>query len=84
MLDDLLATRRLIGLSEAEVKKLLGDPNSVSYTKGDKMLVYHLARQRDYPARSGWFPGFFPNHEAWMLEILFRQGKAYSAKVFFT
>jgi hypothetical protein len=83
MVDDLLTTRRLIGLKEREVTVLLGEPNSIDEADGDKLLVYHLARQRDQPARSILFPGFFPNHEVWMLGISLREGKAHRAKVFF-
>lgn len=83
MTDDLLASGRLLGLTETQVKALLGEPNSTGDEEGEKVLVYHLAKQRDYPAKSLWFPGFFPNHEAWMLAVRVRNGSAQSAKVFF-
>ena len=83
MVDNLLATRRLIGLSEAELKKLLGDANSVGNVSDDEAFFYNLARQKDYPARSIWFPGAFPNHEIWILEVVLRQGKVHSARVLF-
>ena len=84
MVDDLLPSQRLIGLGEAEVMDLLGEPNSVTDEGMEKVSVYHLARQRDYPAKSIFFPGCFPNHEAWMLQVVFREGKVESASVFFT
>lgn len=83
MLDDLLASKHLVGLSETDVKGLLGEADSTGNEGGDKLLVYHLAKQRDYPAKSVWFPGFFPNHEAWMFEVRLRNGNAYSTRVFF-
>lgn len=83
MTDHLLASGQLTGLTEPQVIALLGEPNSTSDEQGDKLLVYHLAKQRDYPAKSLWFPGFFPNHEAWMLAVRVRNGSAQSAKVLF-
>lgn len=83
MTDDLLDSGRLIGLTETQVKVLLGEPNSMGDEDDERVLVYHLAKQRDYPAKSLWFPRFFPNHEAWMLAVRVRNGSAQSAKVFF-
>jgi hypothetical protein len=83
MVDNLLAKGRLIGLSEPDLKKLLGDANSVGNVSDDEALYYNLARQKDYPARSIWFPGAFPNHEIWILEVVLRQGKVHSARVLF-
>ena len=83
MVDDLLSSQRLAGLIEADVKGLLGEADSNGDEGGDKLLVYHLAKQRDYPAKSVLFPGFFPNHEAWMLEVRLRNGNVSSARVFF-
>lgn len=83
MVDDLLASQRLMGLSETDVKGLLGEADSTGDEEGEKLLVYHLAKQRDYPAKSVWFPGFFPNHEAWMLEVRLRNGSVCLTRVFF-
>ena len=84
MVDDLLASSKLHGLDENLVTQLLGSPNSAYQASSEKTFVYHLARQRDYPAKSNWFPAGFPNHEAWMLEIVLHHGKVVSVRVFFT
>ena len=83
MVDDLLSRSLLIGLNESGIQRLIGHPNTSNDTNGVGIYVYYLARQKDYPAKSIWFPGQFPNHEAWMLEIIFKGGKATSARVFF-
>lgn len=83
MVDDLLVSQRLMGLRETDLNGLLGEADSTGDEGGDKLLVYHLAKQRDYPAKSVWFPGFFPNHEAWMLEVRLRNGNVSVARVFF-
>jgi hypothetical protein len=83
MVDNLLAFQRLTGLTETDVKGLLGEGDSTGEEGDEKLLVYHLAKQRDYPAKSVWFPGFFSNHEAWMLEVRLRNGSVCSTRVFF-
>lgn len=84
MVDDLLASQSLAGRTESEIDLILGPPDSVTMTNGATMRVYYLAAQRRFPAKSVFFPGLFPNHEAWMLKIYFREGRAMTAKVFFT
>lgn len=83
MTDDLLASRRLMGLTEPQVRALLGEPDSTDHAAGEQLWVYQLGRQRDFPVKSFWFPGFFPNHEAWMLLVRFQDRSAHSAEVFF-
>ena len=84
MVDDLLARRVVIGLDRNQVEKLLGTPDLVNERGGEEYLFYILGDQRDYPAKSIWFPGVFPNNDRWMLEIRLGNGKVYLANVFFT
>lgn len=84
MVDDLLASKRVINLDSTQIEKLLGKPDLVSDKDGEELLFYILGDQRAHPSKSVWFPGLFPNNDRWMLEIRLRQGKAYAARVFFT
>lgn len=83
MVDNLLADRAIINLDANQIEKLLGKPDLVG-DKEDRLFFYILGDQRAYPSKSIWFPGLFPNHDRWMLELRIRNGKAHSARVFFT
>lgn len=84
MVDDLLDSGLLRNLDVTQIEGLLGKPDLVSDVDGEKLLVYYLAYQRDYPSKSVFFPYIFSNFDQWMLEIRIRNGKCYLAKVFFT
>lgn len=84
MVDSLLDSRQLLGLSDLRVKQILGEPSALNFTEqGDKVMTYYLSRQRNYPASSFLFPYFFPNHEIWMLSLLLTNRNVESAKVIF-
>jgi hypothetical protein len=84
MVDDLLASKRIINLDSTQIEKLLGKPDLVSNKDGEELLFYILGDQRTHPSKSVWFPGLFPNNDRWMLEVRLRQKKASAARVFFT
>jgi hypothetical protein len=84
MVDSLLRSKLLLDTNEQRVRELLGDPESTSEGRGTKSLYYFLADQRQYPARSIWFPGLFSNLDRWMFEVLLRDGRVVAARVYFT
>lgn len=53
------------------VKEILESTDSIA------IWAYHLAHQRQYPARSLWFPGFFANGDHWKLLVGMRNGKVF-------
>lgn len=69
MVDDLLATEKVIGLDSTQIAKLLGKPDLVSDKDGEKLLFHILGDQRTHPSKSVWFPGLFPNNDRWMLYL---------------
>jgi hypothetical protein len=84
MVDNLLASKLLLGADELRLRELLGAPESTSEQSGTKRFYYFLADQRQYPARSILFPGLFANLDRWMFEVLLRDGKVVLARVYFT
>jgi hypothetical protein len=84
MVDSLLRSKALLGVDEQRLSELLGAPESASEQNGTKSYYYFLADQRQYPARSIWFPGLFANLDRWMLEVRLRDGKVVLARVYFT
>lgn len=84
MVDSLLATRSLINLETNKVEDLLGKPDTASEQGTEAQFFYVLGDQKDYPAKSIWFPRLFRNLDRWMLEIRFRNGKVYFVEAFFT
>jgi hypothetical protein len=84
MVDDLVAARFINNLDAEQIEGLLGKPDFTSAKENEVFLFYILGEQKAYPSKSFWFPGLFPNQDQWMLEIRLRNGRAYSANVFFT
>ena len=84
MVDDLLASKTIMGRSLSQLEEMLGEPDLVRETEDVKLLFYMLGDQRMHPSSSIWFPRLFPNNDRWFLEIRLDQGKARAAKVFFT
>ncbi len=84
MVDSLLASKVLLGADELRLSGLLGAPESTSKQDGTKSYYYFLADQRQYPARSIWFPGLFANLDRWMFEVRLRDGRVVLARVYFT
>jgi hypothetical protein len=84
MVDDLMRSGLLAGAREQRVMELLGTPESTGEQSGTKSFYYFLADQRQYPARSIWFPGVFANLDRWMFEVRFRNGRVVLARVYFT
>jgi hypothetical protein len=82
MANDLLATRRLLGRSRAEIIALLGEPAWEEPRGTETTLNYELVAQRDFPAKCFLLPSFlFLNFEMWLLEIDCRNGRVRSAKI---
>jgi hypothetical protein len=50
-------------------KEILESADSIA------IWAYYLAHQRQYPARSLWFPGLFTNGDHWKLLVEMRNGK---------
>ncbi len=109
MVDQLLESGALLGMTESSVTELLGDPDA-GITKQDSIRALHnaygisndgipkrildssgnltywsydLAPQRNFPARSIWFPMAFCNCEHWLLSVEFEHGKVISSRVSF-
>ncbi len=81
MVDDLLRRKLLLGRSQEEVKALLGEPGIAAPVDGEPAMYYMLGSQKDFPARSIFFPGRLENLENWTLRIGFREDRAYEAVV---
>jgi len=81
MVDDLLQRCLPLGLSREEVESLLGPPHLVQLLEEDTLVWYELGWRRDYPSRSIFFPGRLINVETWLLELRFRDGRLYAARV---
>lgn len=84
MVDQLVASRLLVGLHTGNVEQLLGKPDLVGNDQGRLRFLYFLGDQRTHPATSILFPCMFRNLDRWMLEIQIFDGKVLQAKVIFT
>ncbi len=58
-------------------KEILESPDNVAWWS------YHLGYQRQYPARSVWFPAAFFNFDRWMLLIKMKNGTVCELKIGF-
>ena len=85
MANDLLDSRKLLGLSESAVRELLGKASSEYYNQGSHFLGYELIHQRAFPATCFPLPrSFFMNTDTWLLEIRFLNGRVISARIIST
>lgn len=82
MVDNLIQMYLIKGRSQHEIEDLLGKPDiAAPRENGEFEMHYTLASQREYPARSVFFPGRLGNLELWVLLLHFRDGRLYSVEV---
>lgn len=84
MVDELIASNKLIGKSELEINRLLGTPDTAENKESFRRLLYILADQSQYPSRSVLFPRVFWNTDQWVLQIVIERGRVSRAFIFFT
>jgi hypothetical protein len=76
MVDDLLKTHTLVGISYFDLMKILGPPDpGYNPSRINFEVAYSLGWQINYPAKSIFFPGRFQNFEAWRLRVLVENEK---------
>ena len=85
MANDLLCSRKLIGATPDQVRKLLGEPKYEEPVQGVILLNYDLIHQSVFPAKGFLLPRFlFMNTDTWLLEIRCTNGRVVTAKIIST
>ncbi len=73
--------KRLRGKQRAQVVTLVGEPDCAYKRDSVEVLIYHLASQRQFPAKSWLFPWAFPNAEAWALQLKLKEGVVVASRI---
>jgi hypothetical protein len=85
MANDLVRSRLLLSLSEAEVRALLGEPTGVDQVGDVRWLGYELVHQRHFPAKCFLVPSFlFMNTDTWLLQVRCEKGRVKAVGIRFT
>ncbi len=75
MANDIVASRRLVAMSERQIEELLGEPDR-KWSRADRtMVAFELVAQRQRPASCALLPKhLFFNIETWALVIELKAG----------
>ena len=73
---------RLLGMSIEDVRKIVGEEDSVEGVKPNETVNYYLASQKQFPAKSLLFPSrYFLNIEVWVLKLTTRDNQIIVAEI---
>ncbi len=82
MANDLIASGKLLGTPEKDIRALLGEPASEDRIGSKLLLGFELVSQRQFPTKPWFLPNvLFLNTDTWLLEVTISEGKAVKATI---
>lgn len=82
MANDVVRSGVLMGLSQQEVPRLLGEPDRTYPVDSSTALGYDLASQHEFPSGCVLLPSnLFFNTETWLLEVRCHSGRVVAVRI---